>query len=118
MRNLMMVFIMMILFVSVDAQTTFEGTEIVTMTNGKNETQKFSSRIIINSDTTEIELFIGVAHIKEKILSLITTFNEETHDVLVYTKENNELLILHVRNGNIYSIVFQTDMNNTLTFNL
>lgn len=109
---------MMISFASVEAQTTFEGTEIVTMTDGKNETQKFNSRILINSDTTEIELFLGVSYSKEKIISLLTVFNEEVHDVLVYTKENNELLILHVRNGNIYSIVFQSDMDNTLTFNL
>jgi len=118
MRNIMIVFLMMIGLTSVEAQISFEGTEMVTMTNGKNEIKKFNSRIVINSDTTEIDLFIGVAHIKEKILSLITIFKEETHDVLVYTKENNELLILHVRNGNIYSITFQSDMDNTLTFNL
>ena len=118
MRNLTIVFLMMISFASIEAQITFEGTEIVTMTDGKNETQKFNSRIVINSDTTEIELFLGVSYSKEKIFSLLTVFNEETHDILVYTKENNELLILHVKNGNIYSIVFQTDMDNSLTFNL
>jgi hypothetical protein len=118
MRNLMIVFLMMISFASVEAQTTFESTQMITMTNGKNETENINSKIVINSDTTEIELFLGVAHSKEKILSLLTVFNEKTYDVLVYEKENNEILILHVKNGNIYSVVFQTDMDNTLTFNL
>ena len=118
MRNLMIVFIMMISFASVEAQTTFESTEMVIMTNGKNETQKLNSRIVINSDTTEIELFLGVSYSKEKILSLLTVFNEETHDVYVYRKENNEILVLYIRNGNIYSVLFQTNINNSMMFNL
>ncbi len=117
MKNLLFFFLILISFSSTEAQIIFESSEMIIYSNGEKETINTNHKILINSDTTEVELFLGVSYSKEKILSLLTVFNEETHDVLVYNKENNELLILYVSNGNVYSIVLQSDMDNFIIFN-
>jgi hypothetical protein len=116
MRSILTFFLIIFSF-SVKAQTIFESSEMVITSNGKYETIKIDHRISINSDTTEIEIHSKNTHSKEKINSLLTVFNEETHDVLVYRKENDEILVLYTKNGVIYSILIQTDMDNFITFN-
>ena len=117
MRCILTFFLIIFISYSVEAQTIFESSEMVITSNGKIETLKIDHRIIINSDTTEIEIHSKNIHTKEKIHSLLTVFNEETHDVLVYKKENDEILVLYTKNGIIYSILIQTDMDNFVTFN-
>lgn len=116
MRSILTFFLIIFSF-SVEAQTIFESSEMVITSNCKIETIDYYNKIVINSDTTEIELHSKNIHTKEKIHSLLTVFNEETHDVLVYKKENDEILVLYTKNGIIYSIVIQTDMDNFITFN-
>ena len=116
MRSILTFFLIIFSF-SVEAQTIFESSEMVITSNGKIETIDYYNKIVINSDTTEIELHSKNIHTKEKIHSLLTVFNEETHDILVYKKENDEILVLYTKNGVIYSILIQTDMDNFITFN-
>ena len=116
MRSILTFFLIIFSF-SVEAQTIFESSEMVITSNGKIETIDYYNKIVINSDTTEIEIKSKNIHTKEKIHSLLTVFNEETHDVLVYKKENDEILVLYTKNGIIYSILIQTDMDNFITFN-
>ena len=116
MRNLMIVFLMMISFASVEAQITFESKKMITVKDGNREVENIDSKIVINSDTTEIELFIGVAHIKETIGELYTTFEDATYLILVYKLQNDELLILHFDNKILFSVVFQTSNNNGLEY--
>ena len=116
-KNLLTFILIIISFVRIEAQIIFESSNMELMTDGKTETIKIDHRIIINSDTTEIEIHSKNIHTKEKIHSLLTVFNEVSHDVLVYKKENDEILVLYTKNGIIYSILIQTDMDNFVTFN-
>ncbi len=116
-KNLLTFILIIISFVRIEAQVIFESSNMELMTDGKTETIKIDHRIIINSDTTEIEIHSKNIHTKEKILSLRTVFNEVSHDVLVYEIENDEILVLYIKEGNIYSILFQSDMNNHVMFN-
>lgn len=116
MRNLIIAFIMMISFASVEAQITFESKKMITVKDGNREVENIDSKILINSDTTEIEVHLKSARIKEKIGELYTTFGDGTYLILVYKQLNDDLLILHINNGILFSVVFQTGMNNSLEF--
>lgn len=116
MRNLMIVFLMMTSFASVEAQTTFESNKMITVSNGSRQVENVDSKIFINSDTTEIEVRLKSARIKEKIGELYTTFGDDKYKILVYKQENDDLLILHIKDDILFSVVFQTSMNNSLEF--
>lgn len=117
MRFLYIFFLIIFSFFRIEAQVIFESSKMEIMTDGKIETIKIDHRILINSDTTEIEIHSKNIHTKEKIHSLLTVFNEVSHDVLVYKKENDEILVLYTKDGIIYSILVQTDIDNFITFN-
>lgn len=116
MINLMIVFIMMISFASVEAQITFESKKMITVKDGNREVENIDSKILINSDTTEIEVHLKSARIKEKIGELYTTFEDGTYSILVYKLPNDELLMLHFDNKILFSVVFQTSNNNGLEY--
>jgi hypothetical protein len=118
MRNLMIAFLMMIGLTSVEAQISFEGKKLITIKDEGRKVENIDSRIIINSDTTEIEVFLGVAHFKETIGEFYSSFGDEGYKILVYKLKNDELLILHFNEGILFSVVFQTDMINKLEFEI
>jgi hypothetical protein len=118
MRNLMIAFLMMIGFTSVEAQISFEGNKMITIHDDKRRVENIDSRIIINADTTEIQVHLKAAKIKEPIGELYSTFGDEGYKILVYKLKNDELLILHFNEDVLFSVVFQTGMTNKLEFEI
>ena len=119
MRNLMIAFLMMIGFTSVEAQISFEGNKMITIHDDKRRVENIDSRIIIYADTTEIQVHLKAAKIKEPIGELYSTFEDEDgYKILVYQLKNNDVLILHFDKDVLFSVVFQTDMENKLEFEM
>jgi uncharacterized protein YdeI (BOF family) len=116
MRNLIIVLLMMISFASVEAQITFEGKKLTTQKNGKFTTEDLESKIVINADTTEIDIKLKGARINEKIGELYSTFEEDTYKIFVYKQENGDTLILHINNNVLFSVMFQTGIKDSIEF--
>lgn len=118
MRNLMIALIMIVNFISAEAQISFEAKKIILINNKGNEVKEIEATILINSDTTEIEVYSKVIKFKETIGEFYSSFEDGDYKILVYKLKGEELLVLHIDKGNIFSIVFQTDLYNRLEFEL
>jgi ABC-type ATPase with predicted acetyltransferase domain len=108
MRSLMIILAMMISIVSIEAQVTLEAKTITTVTNNKRKVEQQESKIVINADTTEVELFLDKAYVKDEIKELFSSFDEGTYKILIYKLKNDELLVLHIDNDILFCVVYQS----------
>ena len=118
MRNLMIAFLMMIGFTSVEAQISFEGKKMIIVDDEKRDIKEVDSKIFINADTTEIEVYSKVIKFKEPIKEFLTIFENGDYKIFVYVIENDNNLVIHVKNEKIISIIFQENVYNYLEFNI
>ena len=114
MKNLIFVFLIIFVHYSVNAQLSLDVKEMITIKDKKKSVEKINGKIIINSDTTEIEIHINDISYKERIgeFSSINDFGE--CKVYIYNQEEG-YLVLQILNNSHYSIWFQTK-NNKLQF--
>jgi hypothetical protein len=108
MRSLMIILAMMISIVSIEAQVTLEAKTITTVTNNKRKVEQQESKIVINADTTEVELFLDKAYVKDEIKELYSSFDEGSYKILIYKLKNDDLLILHTEKDILFCVVYQT----------
>jgi hypothetical protein len=118
MRNLMIAFLMMIGFTSVEAQISFEGNKMITVNDEKRDVKEMDIKIHINADTTEIEVYSKVVKFKETIGEFYSSFEDGDYKILVYKLKDDEILVLHFDKGNMFSVVFQQDVYNSLEFEI
>lgn len=118
MRVEFLILLIFLFITKVNSQIIFEYNQVVTTTDGNQKFENLNNKIIINSDTTEVEIHFKSIKINEKIFELYSQFDDENYKILVYKKEGDELLILHLLDEIVFSIVFQKDNYNRLEFEI
>jgi len=110
MKNLILLFLILLISYSIKAQLSLDAKEMITVKDKKKSVEKINGKIIINSDTTEIEIHINEISYKEKIgqFSDFSDFGE--CKVYIYDQEEG-YLVFQILNNSLYSVWFQTKKN-------
>jgi hypothetical protein len=118
MRSLMTAFIMMIGFISMEAQILFDAEEMIVLKDKEVSREKIGIKIFTDNDTTEITAYFKEINLKKNIKEFITIFEESDYKTYIYELKNNEILYVHLKNDKIISIYFYKDKDNYIEFRI